>query len=289
MFKQRIIACLIVKNGIVVQSINFERYLPVGHPSIAVEFLNNWGIDEIVLLEIDDVAKRRPPIELVREVSEKCFVPLCAGGGIKSLEDIHQLIKNGADKISINSSALLKPELISEASEVFGEQCIVVSIDAKRNLSGQYEVYSSSGSISTGYSPDDWARKVEQLGAGEILINSIERDGTKMGYDLKLIRMVSEAVSIPVIACGGVGQAKHLEEGLLEGKATAVAAANFFHFTEHSVNISKAYLKNNDLEIRGNRYAGYKDFAFEDDQRIAKRSDSHLDGLRFKYFFKEVI
>lgn len=289
MLKKRIVAVLTIKNEIVVQSIGFKRYLPVGDIGVCVEFLNQWGIDEIVLLDMEAGAeKRKPNCDLIREVSRKCFVPLTVGGGIRDLDDIKNLIYNGADKISINKAALDSPELIRGASAVFGNQCVVVSLDVKRSDKG-YEVFSESGKIPTGRNPVDSAVMAEEAGAGEIFLNSIDRDGAKIGYDLDLIKAVADAVSIPVIACGGAGHPEHFKELFAACGVSAAAAGNFFHFTEHSPIVLKSFLKKRGFDIRLDTYADYKDFEYGEDGRIVKMPDEYLERLRFKYQPKEII
>lgn len=289
MEKKRLIGCLVVKGGIVVQSIGFKRYLPVGKPEIAVEFLTNWGIDEIVLLDISATAEGRgPDFAMVARVSKKCFVPLAVGGGIKNVEDIHHLIRHGADKVVINTAAVKDPQFITQAAEVFGNQCIVVSIDAKKTAKS-YEVFLDSGRKPTGKSPVELAQQAQQSGAGEIFLNSIDRDGSKQGYDVALIKEVSQAVVIPVIACGGAGHPEHFAQAFAQGSASAVAAANYFHFTEHSPIVTKAFLKEDQVDMRLDSYATYADFTFDGMGRIAKRSKEYLDKLRFEYQPKEVI
>lgn len=291
MLKKRIVASLIVKDGKVVQSIGFNKYLPIGDPRISAEFLSQWGIDEIILLDIEATSKKQKPnFQLVTEISKRIFVPLTVGGGIQTLEDIRCLIHCGADKVSINRVALENPEIISQASKIFGDQCIVVSIDVKKNQKGEYEIFSDSGKVATGLNPVLFAKKVEELGAGEILLNSIDRDGSKSGYDLDLIKMVSDSVKIPVIACGGVGLPKDFLEGFIKGRAFASAAGNFFHFIEHSSIIVKSYLANNGIDIRLDTQANYKDINFDQEsERIIKREDSYLNKLRFEYISEEKI
>ena len=290
MLKKRIVATLIIKNGIVVQSIGFKTYLPVGDPRVSVEFLSKWGIDEIILLDIDaSPENRKPNFDLIRGVSKRIFVPLTVGGGIKTLEDIRKLLHCGADKISINKLALENPEIIKEAAEVFGNQCIVVSVDVKINRKGKYEIFSNSGNIATGLEPMSFAKKVEELGAGEIFVNSIDRDGSKLGYDLDLIKMVSDAVKIPVITCGGVKRPQDFLEGFIKGGVSACAAGNFFHFTEHSPIILKSFLIEKGIDVRLDTYANYKDVNFMENGRIAKRPEDYLDKLRFEYISEEVI
>lgn len=290
MLKKRLVALLVVKNGIVVQSIGFRKYLPVGSPLIAVEFLNNWGIDEIIMLDISATPEgREPDFDLVKKVSKKCFVPLTVGGGVRNLDDMRKLIHFGADKISINHIALKKPEIISEASYVFGSQSIVVSIDVRAVGRHNYEVFYESMAESTHKNPVDWSREVERLGAGEILLTSIDRDGSKSGYDIELIKMVSKSVEIPVIACGGVGHPDHMLEGIVSGSASAVAAGNFFHFTEHSAITAKAYIQRHHSETRLDSYAQYKGFNFSEAGRLAKKEERYLEKLRFEYQPEEVI
>ncbi|OGQ07192.1 MAG: imidazole glycerol phosphate synthase subunit HisF [Deltaproteobacteria bacterium RIFCSPLOWO2_12_FULL_40_28] len=269
MLKYRLIPVLILKNDRLVQSIQFKRYLPIGGAKIAIEFFVNWDVDEIVLLDIDaTLKKRQPQFDLISFFARKCFVPFTVGGGISSLDDIRNVIKAGADKVCLNTAAIRFPELITRGAERFGTQCITISIDAKKNSQGEYEVYLLSGKEPTGMHPVEWAQKVEALGAGEILLTSIERDGTKQGYDLELTRQVAQAVSIPVIACGGVGRMEHFVEGILKGSAHAVAAANIFQYTEHSTIIAKAYLKKANIDIRLSSDVTYEGFTIDEAGRI---------------------
>ncbi len=291
MLKKRLVACLIVKDGIVVQSIGFRQYLPVGSVAVAVEFLNKWGIDEIIILDIDATPKKRTPsLQLIIEASKKSFVPLTVGGGIQKLDDMKRLIHFGADKIVINTASMTNPRIISEAARVLGNQCIVVSIDVKLNEHGRYEVFTQSGRAATGKDPVVWAEEVEKLGAGEILLNSIDRDGSKRGYDLNIVKAVSNAISLPLIACGGVGHPRHFVEGIEEGGASAVSAGNFFHFTEHSPIIAKEYMRQAGIDVRLDTYANYKDINFDEiTARVMKRPDQYLELLRFEYHPEEVI
>ncbi|MDO8530050.1 MAG: imidazole glycerol phosphate synthase cyclase subunit [bacterium] len=291
MLKKRIVATLIIKNGMVVQSIGFRTYLPVGDPRVSVEFLSAFGIDEIIILDIDATRQNRKlNFALITEISKRIFVPLTVGGGIKTLEDMRKLLHCGADKIAINAAAIKNPHIIKEAALVFGNQCIVVSLDVKANKGGEYEIFSDSGNISTGLEPVSFARKVEQLGAGEILINSIDRDGSKSGYDVPLIKSITAAVKIPVIACGGVGLPNHFLEGFEKGEASASAAGNFFHFTEHSPILVKSYLAQKKVDVRLDTYANYADATLDKKTgRISKRPESYLDKLRFEYLPEEVI
>ncbi|MFA6519689.1 MAG: imidazole glycerol phosphate synthase cyclase subunit [Candidatus Paceibacterota bacterium] len=289
MLSKRIIASLIVKDGIVVQSVGFKKYLPIGSPEIAVEFLNQWGADEIVVVDIEASRENRTlDLGLLARLADKSMVPLTVGGGINSVETIRQLIRMGADKVVINRAAIEHPELIHEAARIFGNQCVVVSIDAKEVGEGRYEAFTDSGRTGTGKDPVEVARSCAAQGAGEIFIRSIDRDGSKKGFDTELIRRVSEAVDIPVVAAGGCGHPQHIADAFQNGHADAVAVGNSFHFTEHSVTIAKAFLKS-DFPIRLDTYATYAHTTFDDAGRLAKQDDAVLEKLRFEYHPKEVI
>jgi cyclase len=258
MLKKRLIPCIIIKGDLVVQSFFFKRYLPIGDAKTAIEFFVDWDVDEIVLLDINATKENRGPnLEIIRWASKECFVPLTIGGGIKSIIDIQSVLKAGADKICINSYAIDNPFFISESSKKFGSQCITVSIDVRIHESGEYEVFSRNGKKATGRKPNNWAKEVESLGAGEILLNSIDRDGSRKGFDIKLLNLVSGAVGIPVIACGGVGKIEHLSEGIIDGNCHAVAAANIFQHTEHSTVLAKAHLKKMSIPIRVSSNVNY--------------------------------
>jgi imidazoleglycerol phosphate synthase cyclase subunit len=238
---------LLLKHGLIVRSQWFRLHQVIGNPMSTVERFSNWNVDELVLLDIsgddfhdlrrDDLQQRyggTGALDVLREVGRACFMPLTFGGRIRTLDDISARLTLGADKVTINTRALEDPGFVTEAARRFGAQCIVVSIDARRRVGGGWEVFGAGGRAPTGLTPDEWARRVEDLGAGEILLNSIDRDGTAQGYDLELVRSVAGATTIPVIACGGVGNYTHLVPGLREGGASAVAAANIFHFFELS-------------------------------------------------------
>ncbi len=257
MLKIRLVVCLLLKNGQIVKSMGFERYQFVGSPKIAIDFFNAWSADEIIFLDIGTEEEFSPTngdrldvlSRIVKESSTKCFVPLTVGGGIKNINQMSQLFSSGADKITINTEALRNPELIKEASTRFGNQAIVVSIDAKSKTGGGYEVFIDHGKEPTGKDPASWAREAESYGAGEILINSIDRDGSLRGYDVNLISEVVKAVNVPVIALGGVARWEHLLEGINAG-ASAVAAANIFHFTEQSTRSAKKWMEELGINIR---------------------------------------
>jgi len=287
--KTRVIGVLAVKDGLVVQSVGFRRYLPVGVPAIAVEYLNRWGIDEIVLLDIRaTVDGRRPQFDLIAEYSKHGQVPFAVGGGIRDIYDIDSLMRAGADKVVINTAAVEQPTLISEGARRYGNQCIVVSLDARLVAPGRYGVFTRSGRQATGHAPVELARRAEQYGAGEILLTSIDRDGSKQGYDANLIAPVVNAVRIPVIVCGGVDRPAHLLEGIRLG-ASAVAAANFFHYTEHSVAVAKHFLETLGAGVRLDTLVTYDGFDHDGNGRLGKVDDDVLDRLRFKHVPEEVI
>ncbi len=290
MLHKRLIATVMVKNGWVVQSIGFEKFLPVGRPEVTVEFLNNWGIDEIILLDIHaGIEGRCPDIDLVRKVSKYCFVPLTVGGGVRTIEHIRAIIHSGADKVAINTEAFRNPDIIEEGANIFGSQCLIVSIDAAKMDGRKYRVATDSGKNVTDISPQDFAKIAQNKGAGEILVNSIERDGSKRGYDTKLLRSLSSAVNIPVIALGGVSTAKDFVSALELPNVSAVAAGNYFHFVEHSAALAKSFLISKGINIRLDSPATYKDFEFDDDSRILKRAEEYLGELIYEHIPKETI
>lgn len=251
MLKVRIIPTLLWKNLGLVKGIAFDSWRRVGTIMPAVKVYNTRQVDELIVVDISATSDgRMPDFEEVREFSAECFVPLTVGGGIRSIEDIKQLLRAGADKVSINTAAFEQPELISEAAERFGAQCVVVSIDARKNPDGSYSCLSHSGKLITGKEPGEWAEEMEQRGAGEILITSVDRDGTMNGYDLELIQRITSRVRIPVIASGGAGKYEHLFEAIETGKAAAVAAASIFHFTEQTPLEAKNYLAARGIPIR---------------------------------------
>ncbi|OQY09463.1 MAG: imidazole glycerol phosphate synthase subunit HisF [Fusobacteriia bacterium 4572_132] len=250
MLSKRIIPCLDVKDGRVVKGINFLNLVDAGNPVEIAKVYNDEGADELVFLDITASSdKRKTVVDMVKKVAETIFIPFTVGGGIKTIEDIKAIIKAGADKVAINTSAVKTPELITEGAKVFGNQCIVVAIDAKYN--GEFwEVYLHGGRTATGINAVEWAKKVEKLGAGEILLTSMDRDGSKIGYDLELTKAVSESLNIPVIASGGVGNLEHLYEGFTKGKADAALAASIFHFKEYTIKEAKDYLSKKGVEVR---------------------------------------
>jgi len=250
LLKKRLIAVLILRDGLIVQSVNFKHTNVIGNAITAVDFFNKWAVDEIVLLDVSrDTGKRERFYPIVEDLSRKCFVPLTVGGWVGDVEEMRRLLRCGADKVVINTEALRRAELIGECAAVFGSQCVVVSIDARRHGDGAYEVFVDRGREATGLSPFDWARTVEARGAGELYVTSIDHDGVRRGYDLELVRGVVEAVEIPVIAFGGVFSWQHLVDGVTAG-AEAVSAANIFHYTEHSTKKAKEYMRQAGIDVR---------------------------------------
>jgi cyclase len=250
MLAKRVIPCLDVKDGRVVKGVRFLQLRDAGDPVAAAQAYDQQGADELVFLDITASHEGRAiMLDVVRRTAEGIYMPLTVGGGIRGIDDIRALLRAGADKLSLNTAALERPALVREAAERFGSQCIVVAIDAKRE-NGHWGVYSHGGRRPTGRDALAWVQEVAELGAGEILLTSMDRDGTKEGYDLALTRAVSEAVSIPVIASGGAGNLVHLYDGLTEGKADAVLAASIFHFGTYTVKEAKAYLGDRGVTVR---------------------------------------
>jgi cyclase len=251
MISKRIIPCLDIDMGRVVKGISFINLRDAGDPVELSEFYDREGADEIVFLDITaSHEKRRTVIDLASRTAEKVFIPYTIGGGINSIEDIREILRKGADKISINTSAVKDPYLIKKSSNIFGSQCIVVAIDAKSTGNKSWEVYVHGGRTPTGIDVIKWARKAERLGAGEILLTSMDRDGTKDGYDLELTRAVVETVNIPVIASGGAGNLEHLRDVFAYSGADAALIASIFHYGQHTVKEAKEYLKSQKIEVR---------------------------------------
>jgi len=252
MFTKRIIPCLDVKNGRVVKGINFVNLKDAGDPVEIAAAYDKAGADELVFLDITASSDARSTVvDMVRRVAENVFIPFTVGGGIRTVEDFKVLLREGADKISINSAAIMRPELISEAADKFGSQCVVVAIDAKRRKDGSgWNIYKNGGRVDMGMDAVEWAIEVCRLGAGEILLTSMDCDGTKAGYDLELTRTIAEYVSIPVIASGGAGTLEHFREVLTNGKADAALAASLFHYKELEINQVKQYLRECNVPVR---------------------------------------
>ena len=252
MLTKRIIPCLDIDAGRVVKGVNFVNIIDAGDPVEVAKGYSAQGADEIAFLDITATKQRRGTLsEVVSKVAEQVFVPLTVGGGIRSLEDVSTMLLAGADKVSINSAAVTEPGLVSECSNKFGSQCIVVAIDAKKRVGREgWEIFTHGGTQPTGIDAIEWAKKMKISGAGELLVTSMDRDGTKKGFDIQLTSTISEAVDIPIIASGGVGNLEHLVEGLIEGKADAVLAASIFHFGTYSIYEAKQFLKRKGINVR---------------------------------------
>lgn len=251
MHTKRIIPCLDVHAGRVVKGVNFVNLQDAGDPVEIAAAYDKAGADELVFLDITASSDARATVvDMVRKVAEKVFIPFTVGGGIRTVEDFKAILREGADKISVNSAAISNPKLISEAAEKFGSQCVVVAIDAKRRSDGGYNIYKNGGRIDCGIDAVEWAVKAEKLGAGEILLTSMDCDGTKAGYDIALTRAVSDAVKIPVIASGGAGNCGHFYEALTAGGAEAALAASLFHYKELEIRQVKQYLREKDVSVR---------------------------------------
>lgn len=251
MYAKRIIPCLDIKDGRVVKGTNFLSLRDAGDPVEAAALYDRQGADELVFLDINASADNRDIVtHMVEQVAERIFIPFTVGGGIRKVEDFTAILRAGADKVSVNSAALQRPQLIREAAEVFGSQCVVVAMDAKRRPGGGWTLYLNGGRVDTGRDAVEWAKEAEALGAGEILLTSMDCDGVKTGYDLELTRAVSEAVGIPVIASGGAGELPHFYDAFTEGKADAVLAASLFHFGEITIPQLKGYLAEKGVPVR---------------------------------------
>ncbi len=263
MLKVRLIPCIVTKGHLVVQSFGFKKYLPIGNVKTAIEFFVNWDVDEIIILDIDATREQRSPdVKLVEWAAIECFVPLTVGGGIKNLKDISNLLNAGADKVCINSAINTTPEFINESAQIYGSQCITVSIDSIKTATG-YRVYDYLSKAPLDITPLEMAIQMEQSGAGEIFLNSVDRDGSRKGYDTELLKLVSSQLKIPVIASGGVGKSSDLAKGVLEGHCQAVAAANIFQHTEHSTIAAKSQLLRAGVPVRLNSNVKYEDFEFD--------------------------
>ncbi|MCI8359398.1 MAG: imidazole glycerol phosphate synthase subunit HisF [Lachnospiraceae bacterium] len=251
MHTKRIIPCLDVKNGRVVKGVNFVNFKDAGEPAEVGAAYDKSGADELVFLDITASSDARATaVEMVRKVAEKVFIPFTVGGGIRTVEDFKAILREGADKVSVNSAAIMSPRLIADAADKFGSQCVVVAIDAKRRAGGGWNIYKNGGRIDMGIDAVEWAMKAESLGAGEILLTSMDGDGTKAGYDLELTRQISDNVSVPVIASGGAGTMEHFYEAFTKGKADAALAASLFHFKELEIRDLKRYLREKGIPVR---------------------------------------
>ena len=251
MLKIRIIPCLDVKNGRIVKGVNFKNLKDAGDPVLTAQVYDELGADEICFLDIAATLENRDvTLDLVRKTSEKCFIPITVGGGVRAIEDIRQLLLNGADKVSFNSAAIRDPDIISTAANKFGSQCIVVAIDAKKTKHGKWEIFSHGGTKETGIEAISFAKDMQERGAGEILLTSMDKDGTKDGYDIELTKLISDSLNIPIIASGGAGKLEHFKSVIEKGKASAILAASIFHFGEISIKQVKSYLRSEGIPVR---------------------------------------
>lgn len=251
MFTKRIIPCLDVNNGRVVKGVNFVDLKDAGDPVEIAEAYDKSGADELIFLDITASSDaRNTVVDLVRKVAEKVFIPFTVGGGIRTVDDFKTLLREGADKISVNSAAINRPELVAEAADKFGSQCVVVAIDAKRRPDGGWNIYKNGGRIDVGIDAVEWAIKMNELGAGEIMLTSMDCDGTKAGYDIELTKTIADNVNIPVIASGGAGTMEHFYDALTEGHADAALAASLFHYKELEINTLKKYLNEHGVSVR---------------------------------------
>ena len=251
MLKKRLIAVLILRDGMIVQSDRFRHTNVIGNAITAVDFFNRWAVDEIVLLDVSRGTRHREKFyPIVTGLSKKCFVPLTVGGRVTTVDEMRTLLRCGADKVAVNTEALRRPPFIAQCAQVFGSQCVVVSIDVRQRGDGEYEVFADRGREGTGRSPVEWAQEAQALGAGEIFLTSVDRDGSRQGYDLDLLRAVTKSLDIPVIAFGGVFKWQDLVDGVVAGGADAVSAANIFHYTEHSTKKAKEYMRAAGIDVR---------------------------------------
>ena len=251
MLKARVIPCLDVANGRVVKGVNFVDLVDAGNPVECARAYDNAGADEICFLDITATHENRTTMyDIVRQTAEQCYVPLTVGGGVKTNDDVYKLLLAGADKISFNSAALTQPSIVADAARQFGSQCIICAIDAKTVAPGKWEIFSHGGRKPTGIDAVSFARLIKEMGAGEILLTSMDRDGTRQGFNIPLTRAISDAVNIPVIASGGVGNLDHLVEGIIDGGADAVLAASIFHFGDYTIYEAKKYMAGVGIPVR---------------------------------------
>jgi cyclase len=289
MLKKRIGALLPVKDGIVVRSTAFNQYLPVGKPSVAIEFLNQWGIDEIIMLDISATKNHKPlNSSLVAEAAKKCFVPLAIGGSVNKIEIVDALIHQGADKVVLNHVLFNNEGFLESVAKKYGDQCAVACVDVVLT-DDQYKVYNHVTKTTLQKSAVDWACHLQELGAGELLIQSVNRDGAYNGFDENLYQQVCTRVSVPVIAAGGAGSPEHFASVLKNTAVSAACAGNYFHFSEHSVATLKSHLVNSGLHIRHENQASYSDALVDINNRVQKKSDDMLEHMLYQKIEKEEI
>lgn len=289
--KKRVIAAIVVRQGRAVQSFGFARYLPVGRPEIAARFFGSWGADEILVLDIDASREGRTiDTELVARIAHEIRVPLTVGGGLHGVDDVRRVVQAGADKVAMNLAAFEAPSGVRAAAEAFGTQCIVGAMDVRRSGTGAATVHSHGGMVDTELGAAAHAAALGKLGVGEILINSVDRDGAGTGYDTEAALAVARSVSLPVIVLGGAGHPAHLLDVLRHEEIAAAAAANLFNHTEHAIGTTKAWLRAESLDMRVENWADYSQYPFDDGQgRILKKPDEVLDDEIFEFVPEEVI
>lgn len=289
MLKRRIGALLPIKDGLVVRSTSFNTYLPVGKPAVAIEFLNQWGIDEIIMLDIS-ASKNQKTIssDMVAKAVKKCFVPLAVGGGVQTIEDVDALIHGGADKIVLNNILFTHENFLEKVAKKYGDQCAVACIDAV-NVNGKYKVYNHVLKSPTQKDVADWACHLQELGAGEILVHAADRDGAYSGFEENVYKQVGDCVTIPVIAAGGAGSPEHFASVFKNTNVSAACAGNYFHFSEHSVGTLKSYLINSGINIRHENQAAYADAQIDLNNRVQKKSDDVLEHMLYQKIEKELI
>jgi cyclase len=291
MLKQRLISSIVVRDGIAVQSIGFNRYLPVGDPAISAENFDRWGVDEILLQDISATPDGRlVSLDLIERVARNCFVPLAVAGGIKSVDDVRSVIRAGADKVVVGDAAINDPDLVGRIAASFGAQCVVVCLDIERDAEQIPCLYRRNAAANEDLLPPfELAESLVENGAGEVLVNTVHRDGTKSGYDLGLISEMASAIEVPLIASGGAGHPEHFKEVLDIPGVSAAAAGNYFHFTEHSILTTKAYLRRNGIKLRADTAADYYAHSTDDIGRLKKLPDAQLLDLVFERIEEEVI
>ncbi len=289
MLTRRVVGVVPVRNGVAVQSIGFRRYLPLGRPEIAVSYLDRWGIDEIVLADISASREGRgPDYAMVQRVASECHVPLTVAGGITEAAQIGDLLSQGADKVAVNKAVWTKPDLLTEGAHLFGSQCIVASIDAVAGPTGDSRVFNYLSNGTTEVAPVALAQRCVDLGAGEVLLNSVDRDGSYAGFDIDLIDRVAQSVTVPVIAIGGAGRPSHFEDAFAATGASALGAGNFFHFWEHSVTIVKAMI-GAPAHIRRETAFNYDRLQSDPSGRLSKKDDADLEQMLYVRVEKEII
>jgi imidazole glycerol-phosphate synthase subunit HisF len=289
MLKRRIGALLPVKDGLVVRSTSFHHYLPVGKPAIAIEFLNQWGIDEIIMLDIS-ASKNQKTISssMVAHAAKKCFVPLAVGGGVLKMEDVDALIHQGADKIVLNQVLFKNEGFLESVAKKYGDQCAVACIDV-RKVNDHYKVYDHVTKSATQKDVADWAHHLQELGAGEVLVHAVDRDGAYSGFEENVYKQVCERVTIPVIAAGGAGSPEHFVSIFKNTTVSAACAGNYFHFSEHSVGTLKSHLIKSGIKVRHEGQASYTETQIDSNNRIQKKSDDVLEHMLYQKIEKEII